>query len=152
MPARHHRVTRGDDYRRIVRTGNRVGGAFCITYAVRRSSVEHGSAVSDGGSAPQSAPIREELPARFGYIIAKNVGNAVTRNLVRRRMKAVSEQLIHHGMNGVEIVFRAHPAAATAPFAELEREMRDAATRLTERLTAQRSAGKDRNIGHGESS
>lgn len=130
MPARHQRVTRGDDYRRIVRTGNRVGGAFCIAYAVRRSSA--------GNDA-------DPLPARFGYIVAKNVGDAVTRNLVRRRMKAVSEQLIHHGMSGVEIVFRALPAAAGAPFAALEREMRSAASRLAARVAgAAETTGADR--------
>ena len=107
-----------------------MGGAFCITYAVRRSQTESAA----------GAP-----PARFGYIVAKNVGNAVTRNLVRRRMKAVSEGLIHHGMNGVEIVFRALPAAAEATFDELERELRGAATRLAERLGAGgETAGVDR--------
>lgn len=117
MPARHHRVTRGDDYRRIVRTGNRVGGAFCITYAVRRS----------GGPDGQD-------PARFGYIVSKAVGNAVTRNLVRRRMKTVSDELLREGLTGIDIVFRALPAAANAPFAELHRELRRGVARVRERV------------------
>ena len=147
MPARHQRVTRGDDYRRIVRTGNRVGGAFCIAYAVRRSLESREERGDSGGGSGEGSRTARPLPARFGYIVAKNVGNAVTRNLVRRRMKAVSEQLIHHGVSGVEIVFRAHPAAATAPFADLEREMRSAATRLLERLAAPTDA---RSVGRGE--
>uniref|UniRef100_UPI003A87AE1F ribonuclease P protein component n=1 Tax=Leucobacter sp. BZR 635 TaxID=3378705 RepID=UPI003A87AE1F len=97
MPARHHRVTRGEDYRRVVRTGNRVGGAMCITYAVRRSSDDP----------------RQEAP-RFGYIISKAVGNAVTRNLVRRRMKSISDEFIRDGVTGVDVVFRALPRAAEA--------------------------------------
>lgn len=117
MPARQHRVTRGDDYRRIVRTGNRVGGAFCITYAVSHShDTEH----------PGD-------PARFGYIISKSVGNAVVRNLIRRRMKSVTEEMIHNGIADVDIVFRAIPAAATASFAELKQEMHTSISRLQNR-------------------
>lgn len=69
--------------------------------------------------------------ARFGYIVSKSVGNAVMRNLVRRRMKFVTEDMIHHGLDGIEIVFRALPAAANAPFAELQREMHKSVSRLT---------------------
>ena len=103
MPARQHRVTRGDDYRRIVRNGNRVGGAYCITHAVSHVS-------------------EDQLP-RFGFIVSKSVGNAVTRNLVRRRMKAIVDRQLAAGFAGADVVFRALPASATADFAELEGEL-----------------------------
>lgn len=119
MPARHHRVTRGEDYRRIVRTGNRVGGAYCVTYAVPRDLPEE-----SGEAAPRP------LPARFGYIVSKSVGNAVTRNLVRRRMKAISQEMIRSGVSGVDVVFRALPAAATATHRELDRTMHAALRKL----------------------
>ncbi|WP_440312185.1 ribonuclease P protein component [Leucobacter chromiireducens] len=99
MPAKRHRVTRGDDYRRVVRSGYRVGGALCITHAVLRAPGE---------------------PARFGFIVSKAVGNAVTRNLVRRRLKTIAERRIAAGFASVDVVFRALPAIATAPYAELE--------------------------------
>lgn len=117
MPAWHHRVTRGEDYRRVVRTGNRVGGASCITYAVRRSA---------GGS--------ESAAARFGFIISKAVGNAVTRNLVRRRMKSVADELIRDGAEGIDVVFRALPKAADTPYPDLRRDMRRALEKLTSKL------------------
>lgn len=107
MPSRQHRVTRGEDYRRIVRTGNRVGGAYCITHAVLH--------------VPSAAG--EALPARFGFIVSKAVGNAVTRNLVRRRLKAIADHRLEAGFAGADVVFRALPASAGAPFAELEREV-----------------------------
>lgn len=113
MPARHHRVTRGDDYRRIVRKGNRVGGALCITYAVLRSDADEAS------------------PARFGYIASKAVGNAVTRNLVRRRLKTITERMLREGISDVDIVIRAFPAAAEASFAQLEADVRRVVTKLT---------------------
>ena len=122
MPARHHRVTRGEDYRRIVRTGNRVGGAYCITYAVSRAL-----------PGQLEAQKNDRLPARFGYIISKAVGNAVTRNLVRRRMKSIAQAMIHEGASGVDIVFRALPAAATATYSELEQSMRKAVSRIPDR-------------------
>ena len=102
MPARQHRITRGEDYRRTVRTGRRVGGAFCITHAVF------------------SAP---EDPARFGFIISKAVGNAVTRNLIRRRFKTIVEKQIAQGVAGMDIVFRAFPKIVDASYAELEAEV-----------------------------
>lgn len=102
MPAWQNRVTRGEDYRRTVRTGRRVGGATCIVHAVFRSPEE---------------------PARFGFIVSKAVGNAVTRNLVRRRLKTIADRALHEGFAGVDIVIRALPASATAPFSELEAEL-----------------------------
>ena len=102
MPAKRHRVTRGDDYRRVVRSGRRVGGAFCITHAVLRAPGE---------------------PSRFGFIVSKAVGNAVTRNLVRRRLKGIVDAKIAAGFTGYDVVFRALPAAATADFSELDAEI-----------------------------
>jgi len=106
VPARQHRVTRGDDYRRIVRNGNRVGGAYCITHAVLH--------------VPDDSEVR---PARFGFIVSKAVGNAVTRNLVRRRLKTIADRRIAEGFAGADVVFRALPASADAAFSELEREV-----------------------------
>ncbi len=96
-------MTRGDDYRRIVRNGNRVGGAYCIAHAVLHVQ----------GSTE---------PARFGFIVSKAVGNAVTRNLVRRRLKFIVERQLATGFTGADVVFRALPAVADASFAELEQE------------------------------
>ena len=60
----------------------------------------------------------ESRPARFGFIVSKQVGNAVVRNVVRRRLKdACARQLPLP--EGIDVVIRALPAAADAPFAEL---------------------------------
>lgn len=113
MPARQHRVTRGDDYRRTVRSGRRVGGALCITHAVLRAPGE---------------------PARFGFIVSKAIGNAVTRNLIRRRMKTVVERRLRAGFAEADVVFRALPAITEASFAQLEREMNRALDRVAREL------------------
>lgn len=105
MTGRHHRVTRGDDYRQIVRTGRRIGGQFCVTHAVLHTSTR---------------------PARFGFIVSKAVGNAVVRNKVRRRLKTIAQQSLHANFFGADVVFRALPASAHASFGELEYETRRA--------------------------
>lgn len=59
-------------------------------------------------------------PARFGFIVSKAVGNAVMRNLVRRRMKDIVRRQLQAGFAGYDVVIRALPATASAPFADLK--------------------------------
>ncbi|MGK0715354.1 ribonuclease P protein component [Leucobacter sp. W1153] len=132
MPARQHRVTRGDDYRRIIRNGYRVGGALCITHAVLRHP--HQTNESGDGEA------QSLLPARFGFIVSKAVGGAVTRNLVRRRFKSIAQRHIAAGFSGVDIVFRALPASSGAEFSDLAREIERALDRVERWILAEEPA------------
>lgn len=72
----------------------------------------------------------ESAPARFGFIVAKNVGNAVTRNRVRRRLKAASFAYLDRFPAGTEVVFRAFPSAATSSYAEITADLARVAGRL----------------------
>lgn len=63
--------------------------------------------------------------SRYGFIVAKTVGNAVVRNRVRRRLKAICRAMSDTRDSGdaaYDLVFRAHPPAASATFADLEHE------------------------------
>ena len=80
MLARPFRLTRGSDYRLVVRRGSRCGGARVIT-----------SMLTTG----------ESRAARFGFIISKQVGTAVVRNTVRRRLKAVCAEALGDGEDKV---------------------------------------------------
>ncbi|MEC8762751.1 MAG: ribonuclease P protein component [Actinomycetota bacterium] len=103
MLARAHRITRGADYRSVVRRGRRCVGAHLMSY----------TAVSvDAG------------PSRFGFIVSKQVGSAVTRNTVRRRLKAISAGLVDEVRPGSQVVIRALPAAADAPYDVLASEVK----------------------------
>lgn len=102
MLARPHRITSGDDYRRVVRRGVKCGGPRLVT-----------SIVTTG----------DEHLSRFGFILSKKVGNAVTRNRIRRRLKAISAGALPFVPTGFEVVVRALPAAADASYAELERDL-----------------------------
>nr|WP_205864905.1 ribonuclease P protein component [Planctomonas sp. JC2975] len=92
-----------------VRKGVRVHATHTITY-VRR--------------------VPDPSPVRFGFIVSKAVGVAVVRNTVRRRLKAVSRELLPDIAPGHEIVVRALPASAQASWATLQGEIRRAVDKV----------------------
>jgi ribonuclease P protein component len=102
-------VTSGADYRTIVRRG-------------RRTTT--GTAVVSALAGPQ------ESPTRFGFIVSKKVGNAVTRNLVRRRLKAVSADVLRTVPTGTSIVIRVLPGMEQTPWDTLQEEIASAVTRV----------------------
>ncbi len=63
---------------------------------------------------------------RAGFIVSKAVGNAVTRNKTKRRLRAIIAELFDRrlGMEVVDgsldLVIRALPASSSASFAELQ--------------------------------
>ena len=102
MLAKANRLVRADDYRRLVRRGQRVASRHALLY------FGHGD---------------PSLPPRFGFIVAKTVGVAVDRNRVRRRLKALSFAAIPALPPGTEIVIRALPGAAQADWDTLQKEL-----------------------------
>lgn len=108
MLARCNRLTRGSDYRHTVRYGKKAGAQHTVMYVFDRN---------------------DEGPARFGFIVAKSVGNAVTRNTVRRRLKAASFQLLDSVDAGRDVVIRALPSSAGASWTSLRNEVFSAAER-----------------------
>jgi len=109
--AKANRIVSATDYRRLVRSGRRARGALTLAYG-RRSN-------------PDS-------PLRVGVIVARNVGNAVVRNRVRRRIKAVSWAVAQE-VHGLDVVVRALPSAADADFAAIDTEVRRLVGALQER-------------------
>ena len=59
---------------------------------------------------------------RLGLSVAKKVGNAVTRNAVRRRLKEVFHSSIERIPVSFDLVVSAKPPAAEATFEELSQE------------------------------
>lgn len=60
---------------------------------------------------------------RFGFVVGKRVGNAVTRNLVKRRLRAIIDARRHLLFTSFDIVFIARPSAPHRSFADLERDI-----------------------------
>jgi ribonuclease P protein component len=66
---------------------------------------------------------RTDDDVRFGFIVSKAVGNAVVRNTVRRRLKAVCHEALTELDPGRDVVIRALTTSATADFATLRAEV-----------------------------
>jgi ribonuclease P protein component len=58
-------------------------------------------------------------PARVGYVVPRAVGTAVTRNLVRRRLRHLAAERLERLPEGSSLVVRVLPHAARATYAEL---------------------------------
>lgn len=69
-----------------------------------------------------------QSPARFGFVVTKKVGNAVKRNLVRRRLKAAARELVDGGLFGIDVVVRALPVSGDSDWATVRRELSLTAT------------------------
>lgn len=59
----------------------------------------------------------------MGFVVSKAVGGAVQRNLVKRRLRAISASRLETFPIGSSVVVRALPPAAAATFPELERDV-----------------------------
>ncbi len=114
MLAKANRVTSALDFRQIVRSGTRARGAVTLAYGRRADP---------------------DAPLRLGVIVARNVGGAVVRNRVRRRIKAVAWGLTAD-YPGLDVVVRALPAAASSPFDDIRTDVTGALERLSAKAAA----------------
>jgi ribonuclease P protein component len=93
--SREARLRSEEDFRLTIRRGIRVG---------RESLVLHA--------------LRTRLPsARAGFVVSKAVGNAVTRNRVKRRLRHLAAGRLSSVPFPVDVVVRALPASTTADLA-----------------------------------
>ena len=81
-------------------------------------------------------------PVRVGLVVSKAVGTAVTRNLVKRRIRHLALARLADLPPGSVLVIRALPAAATATYAGLGEELDRALDRLTRALNASRDLNR----------
>jgi ribonuclease P protein component len=100
--ARGNRITRGAEYKAVVRGGARCAAAHTVTYVVTSG---------------------EDRAPRFGFIVSKQVGSAVTRNTVRRRLKALCAEAMPQVRAGSDVVIRALPTASAASYDALRDEV-----------------------------
>ncbi|MQA04344.1 MAG: ribonuclease P protein component [Streptosporangiales bacterium] len=97
------RMRRRRDFDATVRRGRRTGRALLVAHL--------GDAADDLRS-PQ-----------VGFVVSRAVGNAPTRNLVRRRLRHLTSDRLDALPENARLVVRAKPPAARAGFDELGTEL-----------------------------
>ncbi|MDN4473881.1 ribonuclease P protein component [Demequina zhanjiangensis] len=99
------RLRTAADFQSVMRRGSRSGRKTMVVYVERT------------GDAPSMA----------GFAVSRAVGVAVVRNRVKRRLRAISAELLPTLPDGTRIVVRALPASASSSFEALRRDLRDGA-------------------------
>lgn len=99
------------DFRATLRHGVRCGRSSLVVHARRT----------------------ESSSSRAGFIVSKAVGNAVTRNRVKRRLRHLAALALPSAPFSVDLVVRALPAAPTA---DLHADFSSAVTSCLDRLAA----------------
>ena len=83
------------------------------------------------GIKPDTEYAGEDRLARVGFTVTKKVGKAVVRNRVRRRLRAVAEQLMsEHALPGWDYVVIGRQQTIDRPFEKLVEDMRFALRRV----------------------
>ena len=80
--------------------------------------------------------------ARMGLAVSKAVGHAVTRNLVKRRLRAIAREYESLLPAYTDVVIRAKPSAATANFADLEQQVKCCFSKIAQRVEAAQASDK----------
>ena len=111
-------MRRSEDFRRTVRGGVRVG---------RPTRVVDASGCGAGGG-------------QGGVVVGQTGGNAVVRNRVRRRLRALAAAEVPRTPGPVSVVVRALPRAATAP-AEVPADLASAWLQALGKLARRMGAG-----------
>jgi ribonuclease P protein component len=96
--ATRNRLRTSTDFSTTVRSGVRNGRRNVVLYTVA---------------------IAADEPSRIGFIVSKSVGNAVVRNLVKRRLREAGALSLQEYGTGFAIVVRALPAASSASWDQL---------------------------------
>jgi ribonuclease P protein component len=100
--AKSNRVVRAADFRATMRKGRRVTTPHAVLYFAARSAGEE---------------------SRFGFVVAKTVGGSVTRNLMRRRLRAVAQEVVVAGSTATDVVVRPLPGSEKLDWASLHQEI-----------------------------
>ena len=106
-----HRLSAAGDFRQAVRRGRRAGGPLVVVH-LATGNVDKATS-RPGGPAP----------ARVGFVVSKAVGPAVTRNLVKRRLRHLMRARVERLRAGDLLVVRALPASAAASYGDLGTEL-----------------------------
>jgi ribonuclease P protein component len=110
MLARENRLIKADDFRSTMRAGRKVGSDHLVTYLQRDETQSH---------------------TRFGFVVAKTVGGAVKRNLVKRRLRSAIRERLPKFVKGQDVVIRALPSSNEISWQALGEDLDSCLNHLT---------------------
>ena len=118
MPPHITRLLQRADFLRLREIGSKAVACSLVLQAARHPSVS-----------PDFTP--EESAIRLGFTTSKKLGNAVTRNRIRRRLKAVADDVMPPiARRGYDYVIIGRKAALDRTYEELTRDLRYALRRI----------------------
>ena len=104
MLARANRILKGSDFRVVMREGKKQAQENFVGYRILVADAE----------------------TRFGFVISKACGNAVNRNKLKRRLRAIARESLPQLKPGSQIVVRALPGSCELDFEEINRQFHKA--------------------------
>ena len=128
MLERRHRLTSAAGFAAAVRRGRRAGTGTLVVHLHE----------------PPAARADVGLDARVGFVVGKTVGNAVTRNQVKRRLRHLTRERLASLPGSAVLVVRALPGSATATYAELGADLDRALVRAARSLPEGARTGSQR--------
>ncbi|MFI6509800.1 ribonuclease P protein component [Streptosporangium sp. NPDC050855] len=108
------RMRRGDEFAGAIKKGSRAGRPTLVAHFGMRSG--------------------DDAPPLVGFVVSRAVGDAVTRNRVKRRLRHLMRDRLGRLPRGSLLVVRANPPAASARSERLAAELDAALDRLLRRL------------------
>ncbi|MEO8189301.1 MAG: ribonuclease P protein component [Acidobacteriota bacterium] len=109
--SRDDRLRKRTEFEECYSSGVRVSGRHFLVFLLARPGAER---------------------PRLGISVSKRVGDAVTRNRVKRRIRELFRR--QRPARAVELVVNARPSSASAEFQDLERDYSDCLRRGSSRL------------------
>lgn len=93
--------------------------------AIFEAARAKGREISTAGFILQALELSEESGFLVGYTVSRRVGNAVARNRVKRRLRALVRNLLPtRAKKGMAYVFIGRKAALERPFEKLEADFK----------------------------
>lgn len=109
MLAVGNRLRRRDEFAAVIKAGRRAGSGGLVVHVLAQPG-------SDLVQADRSVA---DKPVRVGFVVPRAAGNAVVRNLVRRRLRQLLHDRLAFLAPGTDVVVRVSAAATARSYAQL---------------------------------
>ncbi|MCW2278281.1 ribonuclease P protein component [Heliophilum fasciatum] len=114
---RTFRLRRNQDFQKVYQRGQSIGGRYVVLYRLHHQGTAISSKVKDKiGFSPA-------LGQRFGFSVSSKVGNAVTRNYIKRVFRAICRRHAPHIAKNHDIILIARHKIKGIHFEQVEQDI-----------------------------